>query len=130
MKVGGRFFAGLAAFFAIVAASYWALAHEPAGTTALALVTGLAALVAFYLLYTARRMPDLPEDRPTADIEEGAGEVGFFSPSSWWPLALAASLAVLFLGLVFGWWLFGLGLVATGLSAIGFVFEYYHGARA
>lgn len=130
MKVGGWFFAGLAAFFAVVAAAYWTFAHEPAGTTALALTVGLCLLVAFYLLFTGRRLPNLPEDRPTAEIDEGAGEVGFFSPYSWWPLWLAGSLAVVFLGLVIGWWLFGIGLVLTGISVIGFVFEYYRGAHA
>ena len=129
MRIGGLFFAGLAAFFAIVTATYWIFSHEAAGTTALALTVGLCVLVSFYLLFTGRRLPDLPEDRPTAEIDEGAGELGFFSPSSWWPLWLAGSLALVFLGLVFGWWLFGIGLVLTGASAIGFVFEYYRGAR-
>jgi hypothetical protein len=125
VKTGGLFFGGLVVFFAIVDIVYWSLSHEAAGTTALALTAGLCLLIAFYLLFTERRMQALPEDRPDADVDEGAGEVGFFSPHSWWPLAVAASAAVLFLGLVFGWWLFAIGAVLLALSTIGFVFEYY-----
>jgi hypothetical protein len=34
------------------------------------------------------------------------------------------------LGLVFGWWLVGLGLILVLLSLGGFLFEYYRGAAA
>ena len=55
MKVEGRIFALGAAFFFIVAAIYWYFARDPIGTTALTLCGGLALLVAFYVLYTAKR---------------------------------------------------------------------------
>lgn len=126
MKVGGIFFGGLSIFFLIDAIVYWVLSRDATGTTALALTTGLCLLVAFYMLFTYRRIETLPEDRSDADVDEGAGELGFFSPHSWWPLAVAASAAVMFLGLVFGWWLFSMGAGALALSTIGFVFEYYH----
>ena len=57
--------------------------------SALAFTAGLAFLVGYYLLFTGP--PDRrPARGPTdAEIAEGAGELGFFSPHSWWPLAVA-----------------------------------------
>jgi hypothetical protein len=130
VKVEGLIFVCLTAFFVIVTPAYWFLSHDPTGTAALVMSTLLAGLISFYTLITARRVGPRPEDRKDADIEEGAGEVGFFSPHSWWPLYCGLSLAVAVLGIVFGWWLF---LIAVGLgtvSVLGLVFEYYRGVHA
>ena len=125
MKVEGwLFFAGIFFFFPI-ALIYWLLAKEPAGTAALVLCGGLAFLIGFYVLYTGRRVGLRPEDRLDGEIEEAAGEVGFFSPHSWWPLYVASSASLVFLGLVFGFWLSLIGVVLGALSVLGLTFEYY-----
>jgi hypothetical protein len=130
MKVEGWLFVGCAAFFAIMDVIYWHFSKDPTGTTALALSVGLAFLTGFYLLFTGRRLPPRPEDRPEAEIAEGTGELGFFSPHSWWPLITGMSAAVVALGAAVGWWLFLIGMLFVLLSAIGFVFEYYRGQYA
>ncbi len=130
MKVEGWLFVGCAAFFAVVDVIYWHFSKDPTGTTALALSVGLAFLTGFYLLFTGRRLPPRPEDRPDAEIAEGTGELGFFSPHSWWPLITGMSAAVAALGAAIGWWLFLIGMLFVLLSAIGFVFEYYRGQYA
>jgi hypothetical protein len=130
MKVEGWLFVGSAAFFAIMDVIYWHFSKDPTGTTALALSVGLAFLTGFYLLFTGRRLPPRPEDRPDAEIAEGTGELGFFSPHSWWPLITGMSAAVAALGAAIGWWLFLIGMLFVFLSAIGFVFEYYRGQYA
>jgi hypothetical protein len=130
MKVEGWLFVGCAAFFAIMDVIYWHFSKDPTGTTALALSVGLAFLTGFYLLFTGRRLPPRPEDRPEAEIAEGTGELGFFSPHSWWPLITGMSAAVAALGVAVGWWLFLIGMLFVLLSAIGFVFEYYRGQYA
>jgi hypothetical protein len=130
MKVEGWLFVGCAAFFAIMDVIYWHYSKDPTGTTALALSVGLAFLTGFYLLFTGRRLPPRPEDRPEAEIAEGTGELGFFSPHSWWPLITGMSAAVAALGAAIGWWLFLIGMLFVLLSAIGFVFEYYRGQYA
>ena len=127
MKVEGWLFALIAVFLIPVTAVYWYGSEDPTGTTALVLTFGLCFLIAFYLLYTARRIQPRPEDDPEANIEDAAGDLGFFSPYSWWPLAVAASCAVMFLGIVFGWWLFVLALPFVAIAVMGFVFEYYRG---
>jgi hypothetical protein len=130
MKVEGWLFVGCAAFFAAVDVIYWHFSKDPTGTTALAFSVGLAFLTGFYLLFTGRRLPPRPEDRPDSEIAEGTGELGFFSPHSWWPLITGMSAAVAALGAAIGWWLFLIGMLFVLLSAIGFVFEYYRGQYA
>ena len=130
MKVEAYLFLGCAGFFGAADLVYWNLSHDPTGTTALALSVCLAFLIGFYVMFTGRRLPPRPEDSGQSEIAEGTGELGFFSPHSWWPLfvGLAAGLAVI--GVAIGWWLFLLGAFAVILSMIGFVFEYYRGQYA
>jgi hypothetical protein len=130
VKVEAYLFLGCAGFFGAMDLVYWNLSHDPTGTTALALSVCLAFLIGFYVLFTGRRLPPRPEDSQEGEIVEGTGELGFFSPHSWWPLfvGLAAGLAVI--GVAIGWWLFLLGAFAVILSMIGFVFEYYRGHYA
>lgn len=131
MKVEGYLFASGVVFFAVVTPVYWFLSGDPTGTTVLALTFGLSFLVAFYLLFTARRLPGpRPEDRTDAEISEGAGTLGFYSPHSWWPLVTAGAAAVLTLGIVIGWWLALIGVFLVSVASVGFVFEYYRGPAA
>jgi cytochrome c oxidase subunit IV len=128
MKVEGYLFIGCAVFFAVMDVIYWHFSHDPTGTTALALAVGLAFLTGFYVLFTGRRLPKLPQDDSRAEIADGTGELGFFSPHSWWPLFTGLACAVAALGAAVGWWLFLIGMLFVVLAAIGFVFEYYRGA--
>ena len=130
MKFEGGLFIGCAIFFGVVDVIYWFLSKEVTGTTALALAVALAFLTGFYLLFTGRRLPLRPEDTPDGEIEEGTGELGFFSPHSWWPLYVGLAAALSAFGVAIGWWLFLIGLLALFLTVIGFVFEYYRGVWA
>ena len=130
MKFEGILFVGCAIFFGVVDIVYWYFSKDPTGTAALALAVGLAFLTGFYLLFTGRRLPERPEDNPDAEIEEGTGELGFFSPHSWWPLYVGLACALAAFGVAVGWWLFLIGLLAVFLTTIGFVFEYYRGIYA
>ena len=130
MKVEAWVFGILTAFVVIVAPVYWFLSNDPTGTTALVMTFFLALLVTFYLGVTGKRMDPRPEDRKEAEIVEGAGELGFFPPYSWWPLWCGLPLAVVVLGVVFGWWLFIIGSGIGIVTLSGFVFEYYRGDHA
>jgi uncharacterized membrane protein len=127
MKVEGWLFMGCGIFLAGADIIYWYVSKEPTGTTALALAVGLSLLIGFYVLFTGRRLPLRPEDNQEAEIAEGTGEIGFFSPHSWWPFWLGLAGALAFLGFAIGWWLVIIGFVAIVLATIGFVFEYYRG---
>jgi len=125
MKTGYWLFNGLAFFYAIVAVIYWFVGGEAVGITAIGLSGGLAALIGFYLWFTNKRLGNvLPEDNVTGEISDSAGELGFYSPHSWWPLPVAFCMVLAGLGLLIGWWL---TLIAVGgllISVLGFVLEY------
>ena len=129
MKVEGLLFAGVAIFFAGVDVVYWYTSHDPTGTTALSLAVALGFLVGFYLFITGRRTGVRPEDRPNADISEAAGEYGFFSPHSWWPLFTAGAVAIVGFGVALAWWLAIVGLMCVVITSLGFVLEYYRGVH-
>jgi hypothetical protein len=130
VKVEGWLFAAGFFFFSLAAVVYWLLSEEPVGTVALAFTSGLAFLTGYYLLFTARRIDRRPEDNVYAEIADGAGELGFYSPHSWWPLPVAFFAACTFLGIIIGWWLVIIGVIGGALAVIGLVFEYYRGEPA
>ncbi len=130
MKANGTVLAIVSAFLFIVAIVYWFLSGDPTGTTAVSFACGLAFLISYYLLFTARRLNPLPQDLPDADISDGAGELGFFSPHSWWPIMLAGSTCLVTLGFIFGFWLTAIGGLALLVSLTGLLFEYYVGHQA
>ena len=125
MKIEGYLFVFLAVFLGGCGAVYWFLSEDPTGTTALLFSAGLGIIIASYLLFTGRRMEVRPEDRPDADIAEGAGEIGFFSPHSFWPLGMAIAATLAGLGIVFGYWLTALGGALLIYMIFGLLFEYY-----
>lgn len=130
MKVEAWVFGLVALFFALVGPAYWYSSGDPTGTSALVMTAGLALLVTFYLGFHANKMDPRPEDRKEAEVVDGAGELGFFPPYSWWPLWCALALAVCVLGVVFGWWLFIIGAGLGSIALTGWVFEYYRGEHA
>jgi hypothetical protein len=127
VKVTGKMFAYICVFLAIIVGVYWWTSHDPTGTAALIMATGLAGMIGFYLMFTARRIGPGPDDRADAEPHEGAGEQGFFSPTSWWPLMLCLALASTFLGVAIGWWLCFFAAPFALFGVYGFVFEYYRG---
>ena len=127
MKVEGLLFGVYALFLIFVTLVYWLLSQDPTGTACLLLSGFLAFMIGYYLWFTARRMEARPEDRGDADISEGSGEMGFFSPHSWWPIYTAAAFTTTAVGLIFGPWLFLIGFVLVLITSMGFLFEYYVG---
>lgn len=127
MKVEGWVFGLVAFFFLPLAAIYWFFSRDPIGTTALSLSGGLAIIIGFYVLYTAKRVYPRPEDRLDGEIDEADPEYGFFSPHSWWPLFVGLGAFIIALGLIFAVWVIVFGAVALMLAIIGWMFEYYRG---
>ena len=131
MKASFRLFFGLMIFYFLTGAIYWWVGGEAVGITAITLSGALAGLVGFYLWYTTRRIAYvLPEDNNVGEIADGAGELGFYSPHSWWPLPVAIFACVSGLGLIIGWWLTLIGVGGLLISILGFVTEYEHAATA
>jgi hypothetical protein len=125
MKTNWRLFVGLAIFYVVMTLIYYYLGGEAVGISGMLLSACLAGMVGFYLWFTDKRIGrELPEDRLDAEIAEGAGELGFYSPHSWWPLPVALSSMVTALSLLVGWWMTLIGVGALVISIIGFVTEY------
>ncbi len=125
MKSNFQLFTGLAVFYVIMAVIYYYVGGEAVGITGMLLAACLAGMVGFYLWFTQKRIGfDIPSDGLNAEIADDAGELGFYSPHSWWPLPVAVSACVAGLGIIIGWWLAIIGIGALVLSIIGFVTEY------
>jgi hypothetical protein len=130
MKAEAWIFAICSIFLVVVTPTYWFASGDHTGTTALAMTFLLTTLITVYLGFHAQRMEPRPEDRKDAEIAEGAGELGFFPPYSWWPLWCGMCLASMALGVAIGWWLFVIGGVLGAIALSGLVFEYYRGEHA
>jgi hypothetical protein len=126
MKVEARIFWIVAVFCFIVAIVYTVLAREAVGVAGLFLTGGLAVIVASYFEFVARRLEGRPEDNPDAEVSDGAGDVGFFSPGSYWPIALAGTVALMGISLAFFYvWAMVISGVLLLLAIAGLVFEYH-----
>ena len=93
MKIEAKIFEILTVFFllvGIVYALFTGLSRtgvEWAGVTAIFLSVGLTLIVGTYFRFVARRLDTRPEDFDDAEVSDGAGDLGFFSPGSFWPFA-------------------------------------------
>ncbi|WP_433073560.1 aa3-type cytochrome oxidase subunit IV [Dactylosporangium sp. CA-052675] len=102
---------------------------EWAGGTALVVSGLMSTLCAGYFALVARRMPPRPEDRPDAEIADGAGTVGYFAPPGFWPFGIAIAVAIGAVGIALSqWWLLGTAVVAALLAIAGLVYEFYAGS--
>lgn len=133
MHIEARIFEILTAFFVLTAIVYAVLTGmfadggvEWAGSTALVMTAGLTLIIGTFFRFVARRLDTRPEDYEDAEISDGAGEMGFFSPGSYWPIGVAAAAALLSIALAF-WqpWLIIVGIVVVIMSVAGLVFEYH-----
>ena len=140
MKVEARMFLGVAVFLWLAAVFYGVWTGQPnsfshghiewAGFLALILSGGLLFIAGSFFWFISRRIDPRPEDRSDAEIAEAAGELGFFSPHSYWPLGLAGGGALTGFGLAFVQiWLVILGIFAVLFNVGGLLFEYYIGGR-
>lgn len=134
MKIEARVFELLTAFFFLVGIVYTictffsARGVEWAGVTAMFFSGGLTLLAGTFFRFVSRRVEIRPEDYEEAEVEDGAGELGFFSPHSWWPLLVALGAAMFAIGFATAnfWFAIFSAVVIIGTAA-GLVFEYHVG---
>ncbi|MDQ4094272.1 MAG: cytochrome c oxidase subunit 4 [Actinomycetota bacterium] len=131
MRVEARIFELLTGFFFLSAAIYgvWSIG-EPVGTAALTLTGGLTLIIGTYFRFVSRRVRMRPEDNADAEVSDGAGELGFFSPGSYWPFGIGLSATVVGIAVALGqWWMVAIGVAVVLLTVGGLVFEYHVGPR-
>jgi len=134
MRLESRVFNVIGAALLLAAGIYawWTDKDGPSvewvGTLALVLSGVLAVMCGLYFGFVARRIEPRPEDLPEADIADGAGDIGFFSPGSYWPAGIAIAVALAGIGIALEMvWLTAVGLIGTTLGACALLFEYYTG---
>ncbi|HWJ81285.1 MAG TPA: cytochrome c oxidase subunit 4 [Nocardioides sp.] len=137
MKIEAWLFGLTTVFLLLVTPAYWFITDagdtgaDWTGTSALVMSTLLAAMVTLYLGFHANRMDARPEDRKDGEIADGAGELGFFPPFSWWPLWCGLCLSTIVLAAAMtAWWLLVIGVVLGAIALSGWIFEYYRGEHA
>lgn len=144
MKANSKLFLLLTVFYLVDAIAYaiWSYNSsivsgvyqqkhiEVIGTAAIGMLAALSGFIYFYIARTSKHAGLLPEDNETANIEDGDAELGFFSPWSWWPLALGFFCSIVFASLAIGWWVTFIGVPLALVAVIGFVFEYSRGQHA
>jgi hypothetical protein len=131
VKIESRIFEIVAGFCFLMALIYGLWAKEPVGIVALTLTGGLCLITGTYFRFVARRIPERPEDDTEAEISDGAGELGFFSPGSYWPFGLALSAALGGLALAFFQiWMIVIAVILVLITVGGLVFEYHTGPSA
>lgn len=123
MRSTAKMFYGVTVFMVIITIVYTlATKHvhdngslqgtEWAGVVGLCLSGGLTLMLGAYFHFTERRIDILPEDWEEAEIEDGAGVLGFFSPSSIWPFVMTVGVAIIGFGIAFmAYWLIIAGAV-------------------
>ena len=93
MGTGSKVFYAIGTFLALMAVFYilatswigedaYLFGIEWIGSVGLVLAAVFSFMLAGYLNITERRMDIVPEDWEEAEIEDGAGVLGFFSPGS------------------------------------------------
>ena len=126
LKVEANTFFAIAAFFIAATLVYGFWSKEPAGIVALGLTGLMLLIIGSFLWFSSRRLErPRPEDDASAEVADGAGDVGFFSPSSYWPFAMAAAAMLAAIAVAF-WlvWLLVIGFGFLLLAICGLLFEY------
>ncbi|MEV6290927.1 cytochrome c oxidase subunit 4 [Streptomyces sp. NPDC051896] len=126
MKAEAMLFGGVAGFFGGSAALYGVWSKDETGTVVLVVACAMAALVAFFCLIQYRRRGTRAQDRTEAEVADGAGPVAFFPDESLFPIVTALGFALTATGVVFGLWLFLIGLGVLARGVFGMVYQYAH----
>lgn len=129
LQVEAWIFLALTGFFVLAAIiyGYFVGAAEPVGVVALSLTAGLSLIIGTFLLFASRRLEAArPEDNDRAEVSDGAGDLGFFSPGSFWPFGMA--LAAAFTAVATAFMLVWLMIITIGfllITVCGLQFEYH-----
>ncbi|MGH2572411.1 MAG: aa3-type cytochrome oxidase subunit IV [Actinomycetota bacterium] len=123
MKTEVKLFAFSGFFSLLVAAVYWLLSYERAGSVLLLFMFLAPLFVGGYLAYRGGRLRRA-EDEPDADHSSHAGEpIGHFHSTSLWPFLMGLGVALFLEGFVFGLWLALVGVVLFALAGLGLMRE-------
>lgn len=105
--------------------TYYYYTKEIVGTLLLVFTALFIGMVSIILRTISKQTIQDSSDIPTSKINDGVGELGFFSPHSWVPLWLGLSSTLTMISLIFSIWLFLLVLPIFIYMLVKFIFEYH-----
>lgn len=126
MKTNAILFGGIGVFCLVVAIIYGVVTGmgELAGFPLLLLTAGLGLMLWWYLRSTDKNaQEEMFSDNPDGEIADMNGNYGDFYPWSWWPIGLAAALALVVFGLAIDWWVVFLSMIPVIFFITGWVME-------
>lgn len=98
------------------------------GVVTMLLTSVFGAFLAVYLNIRYKKQgAELPEDIDHAVLDDADPEVGFYSPWSWWPVTMAAAVALVFLGVAVGFWIAFYAIPLVVIALVGHTLEYSRG---
>jgi Cytochrome c oxidase subunit IV len=124
VKSSAKVFLSSGGFGIVVAAIYWSVSRETAGTVLLGML-GLALLfAASYTLLAAVHHAPFPGDEPDEGPEDVAGEaVAPIATKSIWPVVFACGVLAGLGGMLYGAWLLVPGVLILIISGVGLMRE-------
>ena len=132
MKLFSKIFGLIGVFLIPVGITYGFMTdfNDWAGFPALLATAVMCLFLWYFLSFTDKKHPDMPYEDLDGEISHAAGDYGFYSPWSWWPLLIGVACSIAVVGLAVGWWIFLLSLPVAALAVIGWVYEYNSGDHA
>ncbi len=130
MKILGWLFTSIGIFLVPVGVVYGFMTDfgEWAGFPAILATAVMCFFLGFFLLFTEKKHPDQPNDSLEGEIVQGAGDYGFYSPWSWWPLTIGFICSILVTSIAMTqWWLALVAGVLAVFACVGWVYEYSRG---
>ncbi|ORC21993.1 MULTISPECIES: cytochrome c oxidase subunit 4 [Rothia] len=132
MKLLANIFAFIGVFLIPVGIVYGFMTHfdEWAGFPAILATAVMCLFLWYFLKFTDKKHPDMPYENLEGEIADGAGDYGFYSPWSWWPLFIGAACTIVVLGLAIDWWIVLIAIPFAAAAVLGWVYEYNRGDHA
>lgn len=132
MKILANTFAFIGIFLIPVGIFYGYVTNfgEWAGFPAILATAVMCLFLWCFLSFTYKKHPDMPNENLDGEIADAAGDYGFYSPWSWWPIFIGLTCTVLVVGLAIDWWIVLLALPLAIVAVIGWVYEYSRGDHA
>ena len=120
MKIETWLWAGVAVYFAVIAAIYGGVGGNAAGVVVLVAAAAFGGLVAGWSWRWGHAHGPRPSDLPAADAADELGVAGVFPASSLRPIGVAAGFTIALIGLALGSWMVVIGVGLLG-SQVGLV---------
>ncbi len=110
MKLEAILWTGVTVYFAVIGLIYLSVGGDATGVSLLLIATGLGGLIAGWTWNWSRHHDQRVADRADVDAVDQTGVVGVYPTASLRPIALAAGVTAVMVGIAIGSWLSMIGV--------------------